>query len=102
MAALDHLEAFHPAIEAVKSERARLTAALRQRGFAVADSEANFVFARSPGGDGEGLYRALKERGILVRHFPEPPELADGLRITVGSHDQNDALLEALDALGSV
>ena len=98
-AALDHLDAYRPAIEAVKAERARLTAALRQRGLTVADSEANFVFARVPGGDGAGWYRALKERGILVRHFPEPAELADGLRITVGSPDQTDELLAALDAV---
>jgi histidinol-phosphate aminotransferase len=98
-AALDHLDAFRPSLHAVMSERGRLTAALRERGFGVADSQANFVFARVPEGDGGPWYQALKERGILVRHFPEPEELAEGLRITVGTAEENDALLAALDAI---
>jgi len=97
-AALDHLDAFRPNIEAVRQERARLTQALRQRGFGVADSQANFVFARVPDGDGAPWYRALKERGILVRHFPAE-ELAEGLRISVGTAEENDTLLTALDAI---
>jgi histidinol-phosphate aminotransferase len=81
------------------SERGRLTAALRERGFGVADSQANFVFARVPEGDGGPWYQALKERGILVRHFPEPEELAEGLRISVGTAEENDALLAAIDEM---
>jgi len=97
-AALDHLDAFRPNTEAVLRERARLTEALRQRGFRVADSQANFVFARVPDGDGAPWYQALKERGILVRHFPAE-ELAEGLRISVGTAEENDALLKALDEI---
>ncbi|HKJ70439.1 MAG TPA: histidinol-phosphate transaminase [Gammaproteobacteria bacterium] len=99
VAALDHLDAFRPNTEAVVRERGRLTAALRERGFGVADSQANFVFARVPDGDGAPWYEALKAKGILVRHFPEPEELAEGLRITVGAAEENDALLEALDGI---
>lgn len=101
VAALDHLDGFHEAWDAIKAERARLTEALRERGFEVGDSEANFIFARVPDGDAEAWYRALKERGILVRHFDQPPELADGLRITVGAPEDNDALLDALDEIAS-
>jgi len=98
-AALDHLDAFRPSIQAVLRERGRLTAALRERGFGVAESQANFVFARVPDGDGGPWYEALKARGILVRHFPEPEELAEGLRISVGAAEDNDALLAAIDAI---
>ncbi len=98
-AALNNREDFRPTWELVKAERRRLTEALRQRGFVVADSQANFVFARIPGKDGGAWYQSLKERGVLVRHFPDRPELADGFRITVGKPEENEALLEALDAI---
>jgi len=97
--ALDNLEAFRPNLEEVVAERARLTGALRERGFRVAESQANFLFARVPGDDARPWYEALKERGVLIRYFPEPEELADGLRITVGTPEENDALLEALDGV---
>jgi len=46
----------------------------------------------------ETLYMALKERGILVRYFKQSG-LADKLRITVGTAEQNQILLEALVSL---
>jgi histidinol-phosphate aminotransferase len=58
-------------------------------------SQANFVLARPPGGEAEGVYEALKARGILVRYFNQP-RLDDKLRITVGTDEQNAALLAAL------
>jgi histidinol-phosphate aminotransferase len=81
--------------QAVRSERARLSAELGKRGFDVIPSHANFVFARCPGGDATAIYRALKAKGILVRFF-DKPGLADKLRITIGTAEQNDALLAAL------
>ncbi len=85
---------------AVRGERARLTEALRGRGFEVPDSQSNFVLARVPGGDGEArrLYLGLKERDVLIRHF-DTPGLADRLRITVGTPEQVDRLLGVLDGL---
>jgi histidinol-phosphate aminotransferase len=81
--------------EAVRSERTRLTAELTRRGFAVVPSQANFLLARVPGGDGGAVYRALKAKGILVRHF-DKPGLRDQIRVTIGTAEQNDALLNAL------
>jgi histidinol-phosphate aminotransferase len=83
---------------AVRSERARLTEALRGMGLHVPDSQSNFVLARPPGGDAEPVYRALKQRGILVRYF-DAERLNDKLRITIGTAEQNDALLGALSEL---
>ncbi len=87
----------------VVDERARLTDALTQRGFAVHPSHSNFVLATPPavrtGADARTLYAGLKQRGILVRYF-DAPRLDDKLRITVGTPEQDDALLAALDALG--
>ena len=83
----------------VVATRKRLTVALRERGFTVLDSSANFVLARRPGVDQGETYRSLKEKGVLVRHFPTEL-LADALRITVGTDDEIAALLAALDAIG--
>ena len=64
-------------------------------GFVMTDSKANFLFARHPGMEGGALYRALKARGILVRHF-DKPRISEYLRITIGTPEQMDALVAAL------
>ncbi|HAU37518.1 MAG TPA: histidinol-phosphate transaminase [Phycisphaerales bacterium] len=79
----------------VTASRAVLSDALRAMGWKVWPSEANFLLARPPAGDAKRLYEALKDRGILVRYFQQP-RLDDKLRITVGSDEQNAALLAAL------
>jgi histidinol-phosphate aminotransferase len=80
---------------AVRAERSRLAGELGKRGWEVIPSQTNFVLATCPGGGAAALYRELKRQGILVRHF-DKPGLADKLRITVGTAEQNDALLAAL------
>ena len=79
----------------VNASRQSLSADLTKLGFKVWPSESNFLLAAAPGGDAERLYRGLKDRGILVRYFNEP-RLADKLRITVGTDEQNDALVKAI------
>ena len=64
-------------------------------GFEVLPSRTNFLFARSPKIDGGQLYRELKTRGILVRHFTNP-RIAQFNRITIGTPDQMEALLDAI------
>ena len=71
---------------------------LKALGFFLTDSKANFLFARSDRIGGEELYRKLKERGILVRHFNKP-RIADYNRITIGTEAQMDTLLEAVRAI---
>ena len=79
----------------VRKTRAALATGLRELGFDVLPSEANFVFARRPGTDLGPLARALAARDILVRHFAAPG-LRDALRITVGSDAEVAALLAEL------
>lgn len=86
--------------EKIKASRAQLITDLRKLGFVVPDSQTNFVLARPPAGDAEQLSLALKERGILVRYYKEP-RLDDKLRITVGTPEQNQVLLQELTTLCS-
>ncbi|MCR5088943.1 MAG: histidinol-phosphate transaminase [Oscillospiraceae bacterium] len=78
--------------------RTETAAALRGLGFTVTDSQSNFLFARSDRVPGETLYRELKARGILVRHFGKD-RIRDFLRITVGSDMQMQALLRELEQI---
>ena len=75
--------------------RAFTADALKQLGFTVLDSKANFVFAKAEWIGGGELYRALKDRGVLVRHF-ERDRLKDYNRITIGSRAQMDVLLDTI------
>lgn len=84
--------------EKVKLSRSKLIVELKNLGFTLLDSQGNFVLATPPEGNGESIYLALKERGILVRYFKQAG-LEDKLRITVGTEEQNQALIEALVSL---
>lgn len=97
-AALEDQDWMRRNVEKVRAERSRLTAGLRQLGFTVLDSQANFVLARPPDGDAEGLYGRLKERRILVRYFKRP-RIDEYLRITIGTPAEIDALLSAVKEL---
>ena len=78
--------------------RELLQPALRALGLEVLSSQTNFIFARSPKVDAAKLYQGLKELGILVRYFATPA-LRDGMRITVGTPQENQALIDALRQL---
>jgi len=92
-AAIKGQEYFKGNIEKVKAERGRLTAELREMGFALAESFANFVLAENS--QAAEIYDKLIERDIYVRYF-KLAGLENKLRITVGTAAQNDKLLEAL------
>jgi histidinol-phosphate aminotransferase len=79
----------------VKASRTKLAFDLKQLGFRLWDSQANFLLAQPPSAKAEQIYGALKDRGILVRYFKQTG-LEDKLRITVGTDEQNQTLLEAL------
>ena len=89
---------FRKCCDGVISERERLTKALEGLGFEVLPSKANFVFARHQSKAGEALARALREQGIIVRHFNKP-RIDQFLRITIGTPEQNDALIGALELM---
>lgn len=74
------------------------TEKLRELGFETTDSAANFIFAKNEKIAGGELYKKLKERGVLVRHF-DTDRLRDYNRITVGSKKQMDILLKTIKSI---
>lgn len=94
-AAIKDRKYFTETIEKVKAERKRLTEQLRDIGFDVPDSSANFILAKCAKTNAVEVYEKLVKRNIYVRYFAYPG-LEDKLRITVGTSEQNDKLISAL------
>lgn len=79
----------------IMDNRQYTTDRLRQLGFSVLDSSANFVLAGHVSVSGEAIYQGLKTRGILVRYF-DSQRLRPYVRITIGTRQEMDALLQAI------
>ena len=78
--------------------REELSDGLRRFGFEVIPSSTNFVFARHMKLSGEYIYSALRERGVLVRHFALD-RIKDYNRITVGTAEATEAVLAAIEEI---
>lgn len=89
---------FQASCQAVIRDRELLVAALAERGFEVLPSAANFVFAAHAAKAAADIAAGLREQGVIVRHFNKP-RIDNFLRITIGTPEQNAALLAALDNL---
>lgn len=79
----------------IMENRQWTTEQLESLGFTVLPSCANFLFAKAPSMDGEALYRQLKARGVLVRHFTSQ-RIRDYIRITIGTLKQMEAFIETV------
>ena len=97
-AAFEDRAYFEQTCQQVIASREAVVAGLVALGFEVLPSKANFVFARHPGKDAASLAAGLREQGVIVRHFKQA-RIAQFLRITIGTPEQNQALLEALKPL---
>ena len=95
VAALEENDHYMANCRIIMENRDYTAAELRKLGFEVLPSKTNFVFAQSPDIPGRELYLALREKGILVRHFGKP-RIENFTRITVGTREQMDALLRAV------
>jgi histidinol-phosphate aminotransferase len=82
-------------VEQLVAERNRLMARLRALPVEVFESKANFVLFR-PEADANEVWRALVERGVLVRNCSSWPRLNGCLRVTVGTPEENEIFLMAL------
>jgi histidinol-phosphate aminotransferase len=105
MAAIDDQDWVRQNVARIRATRGRLTHALRNCGFDVVDSQANFVWATRKTGQHREIYENLKQRKILVRYMRFPnagtkaSDQVDGLRITVGTDAEIDGLIAALKEL---
>ena len=100
LAALARRVDFDAQASAIRAERAALVAALAALpGVRVWPSEANFVLFTPGAGRGPAVFAALKQRGVLIKNLHGAhPQLADCLRVTVGTPEENRRFLEALRA----
>ena len=94
-AAIDSNDYYVQNSKIIQANRAYTVAALDNLGFETVPSVANFLFTRCPRIPGGVLYEKLKAKGVLVRHWTRP-EIADYLRITIGSREQMDVLIEKI------
>jgi len=97
-AAFEDKAYFQQTCQRVIDSREAVVAGLQALGFEVLPSKANFVFARHPHKDAATLATGLREQGVIVRHFKQQ-RIAQFLRITIGTPEQNQALLDALSGL---
>jgi histidinol-phosphate aminotransferase len=96
VAALASADEVRARCAAVVTERDRLTGALRERGLDVSDSQANFVWL--PLGERTAeVAAALEARAVITRPFA-----GEGIRVTVGTPEEDDVFLAALDDVGAV
>ena len=75
--------------------RTKLVEQLNALGFDTLPSTANFIFTRHPKHSGAKMYQALRDRGIIVRHF-QSARIEEFLRITIGTDEQSGELIAAL------
>ena len=95
-AALDEEAYYREKRHEIIATREYTCSKLRELGFTMTDSKANFVFVKHSEVGGYEIYRALKEKGILVRHWNKQ-RISDYLRITIGTKEQMDALISAIE-----
>lgn len=81
--------------EKIKQNREYLKKQLEKLDFTMTDSCANFIFAKHKSIGGKDIYLKLKEKGVLVRHF-DKERLKDYVRITIGSKEQLDVLIDKI------
>lgn len=93
-AAMRDVPYFNETCTKVIATRERTTQLLREMGFLVHDSNANFIFISHPEKSGEELQLALRERGILVRWFNKP-RIREYLRVSIGTDQEMETMCAA-------
>lgn len=95
VASFEDQEYFETQCQKVIASRGKLAADLEALGFKVLPSKANFIFASLPARDAGELAAELRGRGVIVRYFNKP-RINQFLRITVGTDEQNQRLVDTL------
>ena len=97
--ALRFVDEMDARVRLIVAERERLSAAMRSMAIDVTPSGANFVLFRPRDVTGREVWQGLLDRSVLVRDCSGWPRLANCLRVTVGTPDENDEFLAALRAV---
>ena len=95
LAVRNYREYFRETVARIASTRDRFIPRLRELGFQVQDSAANFVFVSHRSIPGKVIFEQLKARNIYVRWW-DKARISDYLRITIGTDEQMEILLQAL------
>ncbi|PVV14858.1 MAG: histidinol-phosphate transaminase [gamma proteobacterium symbiont of Ctena orbiculata] len=90
---------FRDSCRQIIEAREQLNRQLQGLGFQVLPSAANFLFAHHPSREASDIATQLRKQGVLVRHFRQP-RISGFLRITIGTPQQNQRLVEVLGGLG--
>lgn len=98
VAALADKAYFNQTCQAIIQTRKTTIQGLEALGFEVIPSAANFVFAKHPQQDAAVIFQALREHAIVVRYFNKP-RINQHLRITIGTDQEMQALLKALEEI---
>lgn len=98
IASIEDEEYFQSTLKRVISTRERFTKELRKMGFKLPDSQTNFVFATHPDIPAHEIFGYLKDKDIYVRWFNKPM-IDNYLRITVGTDEETDKLIDVLREL---
>ena len=101
LAVLEDEESTQKNIDTIKKIRDDTKNKLREIGFEVLDSSANFLFARHEKISGEEIFEALKRKKIMIRHFSRPERISNFNRITIGTPEQMKIFLEAIEGVVS-
>ena len=97
-AAIRDVDYFELTRNKVMQTRERTTRRLRELGFLVHESSANFIFISHPNKSGEALQQGLRERGVLVRWFNKP-RISQYLRVSIGTDEEMEAMCAACEAI---
>lgn len=102
LASLSDEDYFRKCIDKIISTRQYTRDELIKRGFSVTDSKTNFVFVSPQGGKitAKALFEGLRSRGIFVRWW-DKPRIRDWLRISIGTDEQMQALMQAIDEINN-
>ena len=99
-AAIDDQQWFAQTRQKIIQTRERLHLQLEQLGFSVIPSQANFLWCSHPGQSATTIFKELKRNRILVRYM-KYPDWSEGLRISIGTDEQNDAMVAVLKTIVS-
>ncbi len=94
--ALQYADEMDARVEQIVAERERISTALQKLDLDVFPSGANFILFRPRSRPGREVWQELLDRSILVRDCSGWPRLADCLRVTVGTSDENSEFLGAM------